>query len=449
MTMLVDAQTLKDLEVFEGQDGGLGLVRLIDRTKTRGGEAALRRRMLQPKSTTADIAAVQSSIRFVQAHMDLFNRIPVQFIVGGFETYYFGPFGAPIEGSGFWAYWEMINLRIDDPGHYDRIMSGVANTMHIISAMREILLQTRDLTVDGELGELLRQVDAILHDDAMKRIPDGKVERWSFWRKLNVDRIVRRDAREPVGRLVKLVFEIDAIVAMARATSEHGFVLPEVTEGAPQFEAEALFHPFLEMPVTNPLRLDHQHRMLFLTGPNMAGKTTYLRACGVAVYLAHLGMGVPARSFRFAPCAALYAAISISDDIHNGISYFQAEARRARTIADGVVKLGRVVAIMDEPFKGTNVKDALEASCAFFTRLAAKAGCNFIIASHLIEASAILESTGHVECCCFRASEAGEALGFDYRLCAGVSDQRLGMRVLQEHGIFAVLDDEQITATPQ
>jgi DNA mismatch repair ATPase MutS len=446
--MLIDSHTLKDLEVFEAEDGRHALIRLIDRTKTRGGEAALRRRLLQPKSTAADIASVQSSIRFAQAHMDLFNRIPVQFIVGGFETYYFGPFGAPVDGSGFWAVLEMINLRIDNPANYQRIIFGVANAMSIISAMREILLHTRALTVNGELGELLHQIDAILQKDPVRRIPEGNVERWAFWKILRVDWIVRREGREAIGRLVRLVFEIDAIVAMARATSENGFVLPDVVEGAPQITGEGVFHPFLNSPVANPLRLDQQQRMLFLTGPNMAGKTTYLRACGVAVYLAHLGMGVPARSFRFAPCEALFTAISISDDIHNGVSYFQAEARRARTIAEAVMKTGRVVAIMDEPFKGTNVKDALDASCAYFARLASKAGSNFIIASHLIEAGPILESTGHVECRCFRAREDGAALEFDYRLQAGISDQRLGMRVLQEHGIFAILDDVQPADPP-
>ena len=441
MAMVVDRHTLKDLEIFTAQDGGPGLFDRLDRTNTRGGAAALRRRFHEPRASVQEIVRVQRSIRFILERRELFQRIPVQFVIAGFELYWFGPFGAPVRGGRIVGFFEMLNLRIDSSSHYQHVLSGVANAMQILTSMREILAATRAELPDAEIGDLLREVDTILHEEAIRAVPEGTdVAEWRFWRMLDADRVFRREGRESIGRLVHLIFEIDALVSMARATEEYGFVLPDVVEGEPFVAVEGLYHPFLTRAVPNPLRIDPRRRMLFVTGPNMAGKTTYLRAAGTAIHLAHTGMGVPARSMHFSPCDALYTAISISDDIHGGISYFQAEALRARAVAEAVASGRRVAAIMDEPFKGTNVKDALDASVAYFARLARRPRCMFIVASHLIEASIALEEIGHVDCRCFRASEQGSALDFDYRLHPGVSDQRLGMRVLQEHGIFGLLD---------
>jgi len=79
-----------------------------------------------------------------------------------------------------------------------------------------------------------------------------------------------------------------------------------------------------KVPVANPVRLGEAQHILFLTGPNMAGKTTYLRSCGVALYLAHVGMSVPAKSFRFSPCERMFSSINVTDDLRGGVSYFRA-----------------------------------------------------------------------------------------------------------------------------
>jgi DNA mismatch repair protein MutS len=226
---------------------------------------------------------------------------------------------------------------------------------------------------------------------------------------------------------------------MADVTAAAQFTFPQVVDGLALAEGEGLYHPFLPDGVRNPLFVGGESRVLFLTGPNMAGKTTYLRTCGITFFLAHLGMGVPARTFRFTPCEALFTAISLSDDTRAGISFFQAEALRARAIAEALAGGHHIVAILDEPFKGTNVRDALDASCAVFSRFAEMKGSLFLIASHLIEAGAVLEPAGSVLCHRFEATDDGGALRFDYMLKPGLSTQRLGMRVLEEHRVLDLL----------
>ena len=204
--------------------------------------------------------------------------------------------------------------------------------------------------------------------------------------------------------------------------------------------AEELVHPLVDHSVANSVELDQERRLLFLTGPNMAGKTTYLRAFATALYMAHIGMGVPARTFSFVPAAALFSSIAHSDNLRGGVSYFRAEALRVKAVAEALASGERVVAILDEPFKGTNVKDAFDASLAILRRFAMRDNCLFMFSSHLIELSEKLSVETHVCCSCFEAEEAGERLQFSYALKSGVSSQRLGMRILREEGIFDLLD---------
>jgi DNA mismatch repair ATPase MutS len=130
----------------------------------------------------------------------------------------------------------------------------------------------------------------------------------------------------------------------------------------------------------------------------------------------------------------------VTDDVRGGVSYFRAEALRVKAIVQAVTDGLRVIAVMDEPFKGTNVKDALDASQAVLAGLVDRPGNLFLISSHLIELGDEMLASPRVDCRRFEASEQDGALGFDYVLRAGVSSQRLGMSVLREEGIFTLLE---------
>jgi DNA mismatch repair ATPase MutS len=180
----------------------------------------------------------------------------------------------------------------------------------------------------------------------------------------------------------------------------------------------------------------------------MAGKTTYLRSCGIALYLAHVGMAAPATSFRFSPCERLFSSINISDDVRSGVSFFRAEALRVKAIVQAVTDGLRVVAMMDEPFKGTNVMDALDTSRAVLEGFIDRPESLFMVSSHLIELGDGMRESGRVDCRRFEANEEDGRLRFDYVLRPGVSSQRLGMRVLREEGIFSMLDRRSAEKRP-
>ena len=152
-------------------------------------------------------------------------------------------------------------------------------------------------------------------------------------------------------------------------------------------------------------------------------------------------MGVPATSFRFSPSQSIFSALDVSDDIHTGVSFFRAEVVRIKAIAEAINAGRRIVALLDEPFKGTNVKDAMDASRVVLEELANTPDCLFAVSSHLIELGDTLLETGRVVCRHFEAAEQEEGLSFDFKLRSGVSSQRLGMRVLEQEGLGALLRD--------
>ncbi len=435
----VDAHTYRDLEIFEATTGA-SLYDLFNVTRTAGGAKLLRARMKKPWARIDRIRAVQESLSFILAHRGEFERLPWDTATGGVERYL--KRGLPLvhKVGRLPLMLAALDMRFADIRSYSRIVQGVLSAASVVHSLRGLLAALGPSRGDGELRQLLDEMRELLARPGLATMPNE--DRWTLapWRVLDVDQMLRTDARATLVRLLHLVYEVDALVAMADTMVRYGFVMPEICDGPLEVIAEDVYHPFIEGAVPNPVRLDQKKRMLFLTGPNMAGKTTYLRAAGIALYLAHLGVGVPARSFRFSPCERFFTSITITDDVRGGVSFFRAEALRMKAIAEAVSEEARVVALMDEPFKGTNLKDALDASREVLERLAKRGGSVFIVASHLIELGERMTATGHVDCRLFEASEAEGRLRFEYVLRPGISSQRLGMRVLEEEGIFELLD---------
>lgn len=439
----LDSLTLKDLEIFESQPGGKSLFEYCNLTQTQGGATALRCRMERPWASASAICATQESLSFINGNRSAFDGLPKNFTTSRVEHYLREVLPTVEQDNILEFSIGALSTWFSHDQHYFKIVVGVKMTCRLVHTLRRFAAQFESVSSAGELTALFEELSILLSRPTMAYLPED-ADSLGFWRTLRLNRVFRIPERKTIRRLLSVAYEIDALVAMADTTHKNRFTIPHVEEGPLQVCAEGLVHPFLEKPVANPVVLNQEYRGLFLTGPNMAGKTTYLRAFGTALYLAHLGMGVPAKSFRFAPVERLFSSLSLKDSLHDGVSYFRAEALRVREIAEAVVRGYRVVAIMDEPFKGTNVKDTSEASLAILHRLASKPNCLFMFSSHQIELSDELnKSVSHIDCRCFSAVESEDRLRFDFRLRSGVSTQRIGMRVLHEEGVFELFDGSE------
>lgn len=440
----LDPATKEDLMLYavdtEATDETNNLFSFCNHCRTEGGEAVLRRRMDHPSSNAQSIRQTQIALQYISANPEHFDNLPSAYLAGNTDRYL--QENLPVVHQNSWIEFapEAFSLWKGDDRFSIKIARGVELAARLLQALELFCAQFEPSQPTGELAELFDEMQQLLQRKDLVERPVVKSGQ-NFLKKMRADQCFRLHEKPAINRLLQLVFEIDALVSLAHVTRSHGFAWPEVTEPPVSLYAEGLYHPFVTNAVANPASADQSQRVIFLTGPNMAGKTTYLRAAATALYFAHLGMGVPAAQFRFTPVHRLLTAISLSDDLNDGISYFRAEALRVKAVAQAVADGYRVVAIMDEPFKGTNVKDAFDASLAVLTRFAQKSDCLFLVSSHLIELSEHLESELAIAYYYFEAQEQAKRLHFDYLIKPGVSSQRLGMRVLQEEGIFSLLDD--------
>lgn len=432
--MRVDPQTLRDLEILGTTSRAPGLADHLNRTRTTGGREAFRRRLVRPLDSVQAIRDTQNLLRHIATNRRAFDLVPTETEVAALVHYLDSRY-ATVYTTGparaFRCWWVCVR----DPDLYGAARRGV----HLV---HEFLTRAVALVdaFEGAAGAvaMVEEMRALLAMPAIAPLHEP-LRLATPRRILTRDHAVRETGRNALRRLIELMHEIDALVSMADVTVERGFTFPAVSAAYSGVELRNVYHPFLERPVANNLALPPGTRLLFLTGPNMAGKTTYLKACGIAVLLAHAGMGVPAEEARIALFDRMISAIRTEDDLREGVSWFQAEARRVREMAHVLASGMRCMILVDELFRGTNVKDAHDASLTVLRTFAGVRNGRFLIASHLIELAADLEPVPGVLLSRFEADVHDGDVAFDYRVRAGVSSQRLGMLVLEKEGVLDVL----------
>lgn len=182
----------------------------------------------------------------------------------------------------------------------------------------------------------------------------------------------------------------------------------------------------------------------------MAGKSTFLKAVGIAVLLAHAGCGVPATAMKFRMVGSLFSSVQITDNLSAGESFYLAEVRRIRSLAEALHDHRSALAILDEPFRGTNVHDAAEATLAVIARLVNHPSALIFVASHLAELVPAIIADPRVRLLHFSADISGERPRFHYLLRDAMSTQRLGMTLLRQERVLDLLEQAaHPAATPE
>ena len=235
---------------------------------------------------------------------------------------------------------------------------------------------------------------------------------------------------------------LDAWHAMAMATNTHKWVFPEIVQStAPVFEIKGLYHPLLAQPVSYEVQFSNHRNFMVLTGANMSGKTTFMRALGIAALLAHIGMGVPAESMRITFLHGIITNMHVEDDILKGESYFFAEVQRMKMTATQLLQSNTHLVLMDELFKGTNVHDAYECTRAVIEGLLNHNHHLMVLSTHLYEvAQHFSNNTGiHFAYFVTRMDDADQ-FRFTYELKQGISNDRIGYRILQNEGVLDLLN---------
>ncbi len=428
--MLIDATTLADLAIFQTLDGSAGVFALVDRTRTRAGRAALRRRFEAPSSGVDSIRGTQEAVRWLMARPTLpsFEDEAIEAVARYLDS--------NIEVSrrtGFAARVEAVWTRIRYREVRRELREGVDATAAVMA---------RAATFSDAVGAqapppVVRQlVDALLGARGVARSALS-----SGGGLLEVDRALRGESADVLREALAALAELDALRSLAETTADLGWVFPDIIDDdAFHLEASGVFHPFVERPVKNPVRLTGGEPTVFLTGPNMAGKTTYLRAVALVVLLAQVGMGVPADAARLTPVEALFTSLNPTDNLRAGLSYFLAEVMRVKAAASLLAEGKRALVLFDEVFKGTNVKDALEASAEVILGFARARRSGFVFSSHLAELAEVLATDPSIRFCYFDGEIFRGAPHYGYALKEGVSDKRFGLLLLRRAQIPELME---------
>lgn len=172
----------------------------------------------------------------------------------------------------------------------------------------------------------------------------------------------------------------------------------------------------------------------------MAGKSTFLKAIGVCVYLSQLGFPVPAAYMETTTFNGLLTTINIEDNIDQGHSHFYSEVLRVKQVAEKVSQSKNVFVIFDELFRGTNVKDAYDASLAIITAFSKVRKCFFLVSTHIVEVANELKSIDHID---FKYMETLFDNGiptYSYKLKNGITEERLGWWIVKNEKIVEIIE---------
>jgi DNA mismatch repair ATPase MutS len=432
--MVIDRETRRDLELFRTRDGKPGVFQTLDLTKTPGGRRALRVRFETPMVEPELIRAVQDGVRFLHKERVGFDLDAN--LIQAVEQYLGSNWDVASRARGTRFFLDALTVHLGYRDLFRHARDGVAVTLRFFSQVIPFL---KAIAEKDPPPEVMRPVENLLDLMDRLRLDELRLSRrpWVIYR---VDRYLRVERKADFQRFFALLYDLDALIAMAEGMEEKGLVIPDVVEGQELFvEGEGVFHLFVEEPVGNSVALTPGRNLVFLTGPNMAGKTTYLKAVAVATYLGHVGMAVPAESFRFAPLEGIYTSLSPEENLREGLSFFMAEVRRVREIAAAVAEGRRALVIFDEVFRGTNVKDALDASLLVIRGFARSRSCGFFFSSHLVELAEELREEQSVGFSNFEGRIRDQKAWYEFDLKEGVSDQRFGLQLLEEEGVPEIL----------
>lgn len=437
--MYLDKSTLRDLDIFAAASGDLTIFSMLDRTRTEAGRHHLRLRVTQPVDTAAEILALQDAHRAIASDLEAIRSEIDRADLDGVTRYLGSRWTLPSAMQWPIRLLSHAWLGVRYPAYLNDVAEGQRQVRAMLRAADNLARRFADLS-NPVLSQLCRELAGHLDSRECKSLLQLPTEGSS---RLVFDGRARGAARKQLLTIVDLLAQLEALWSVAAATVEHAWEFPIAGHS---LSIRGLKHPFLRhTAVANDLELDEAIRVCFVTGPNMAGKSTFLRAVMIALLLAHIGCGVPAQSMTFAPVRGLFSSINIVDNIVGGESYFLAEVRRIGSLAATLRQHGSVVAVLDEPFRGTNVHDAGEATMGVVLRLAQHRDSVTFIASHLAEIGPAMANDPRIRFLHFAANVDGGAPIFDFTVRNGLSDQRLGMMLFRQEGVLDLLDS---MATP-
>ena len=246
---------------------------------------------------------------------------------------------------------------------------------------------------------------------------------------------------DEIQQAARAIAQLDVLRGLAWLAREDVYVRPELVDDEDLLSIEEGRHPVLARPgraepfVPNDVALEAGERLMLITGPNMAGKSTYIRQVAIITLMAQIGSFVPARAARLSVHDRVFTRVGASDDLAGGASTFMVEMLEVANIANNASR--RSLVILDEVGRGTSTYDGLSLAWAITEHLAEKVGAKTLFATHYHELTRLAESHESVANYNVAVRERGEEIHFLHRIVAGATDRSYGIHVARLAGLPA------------
>lgn len=437
--MEIDKTTLYDLSVFHHEEA-FSLFHRLNETLTSRGKEQLEHDFSKPLKNYEEIIAVQDCIKFIGNQL---KDWPIEITNGTLlmiEKFFVTSLDDMPSHPSFIS---AATYKLISGPDFALIKYSVGHFVDFIKGMQQFVSKFLRTETPTMLAEILNRIKSATNREEFflfekvndsKQLSDAKV--------LALARYFKHYYKNTMMDLISLYGRLDAWYSMAVAAQKHGFVFPEVKKTEkPLIKIEGLKHILLQEPVAYDLTLAEGNNFMFLTGANMAGKSTFIKAVGLATYLAHIGMAVPAHSMSLSVFDGIISNINIADNIIKGESYFYNEVKRVK---DTVLKINNEknwLVLADELFKGTNVQDAMKCSTTVIEGFVKINNSLFIVSTHLYEIGDALKRFPNIVFRYFETDTTGGKLQFSYALKDGISNDRLGYLILKNEGVVKMLED--------
>jgi DNA mismatch repair protein MutS len=242
---------------------------------------------------------------------------------------------------------------------------------------------------------------------------------------------------QPLQACATAISELDAICCLAERADTLNFSAPEFQDKA-GILIEAGRHPVVEQVsteafVANDSKLNDQQRMLIITGPNMGGKSTYMRQTALIVLMAHIGSYVPAKRALIGNIDRIFTRIGASDDLASGRSTFMVEMTEAANILNNATE--RSLVLMDEIGRGTSTFDGLSLAWACAEFLAKNSRAFTLFATHYFELTSLVDEISTIKNVHLDAVEHGDTIVFMHAVKNGPANQSYGLQVAKLAGV--------------
>ncbi|MEO8174406.1 MAG: DNA mismatch repair protein MutS, partial [Sediminibacterium sp.] len=378
--MQVDKTTLADLSIFHSEEEQ-SVFHHLNHTQTNGGREYLRHLLGNPLNTLEEILDTQQTIQLL---MEVAKDWPITVTNGTImviERFY------ESQLTNFTQHPNAVNsqaYKIFYNHDYSLLRYTVEHAVEFTKGMQQIVDLLYEKKLSKQLATWVTRLSMLLSKPMIQELMRADKKNLTPAEILRYGGFIRYHYKQQNFELVDLYSRFDAYLSVAWACMKYGFTFPGIRQSKDPFiKASGLHHMLLEVPVSYDIELSPDKNFLFLTGANMAGKSTFIKAVGVSAYLAHLGMGVPAKEMQLSLLDGLLSNIQVVDNIIKGESFFFNEVQRIKNTIEKISDGKNWLILIDELFKGTNQQDAVKCSTTVIEGLRKMQNALFILSTHL------------------------------------------------------------------